>query len=258
MISYIVEKFPEFANRFRFEVWLEAGQWKIRYPNVDLVNGVLEKLEEGFGPLVRLESTAYFDAVPLRIFAKKWAGEGKLFIAEQGTGHFHDSFLHLFAYLVMPPKIAAANRAKIDFWLRVENHPVLMKNRELQELAQKEIQQWATHFDEVTGRFLEDLANSKTFKQMDSHPFYRNWEDWKKRDVTIDARIEKFLRSMNSQSPIAGLEWRFQQPRISYSGFRLTAEEMDIVRAMPLLAQPVAEPEISQQVSELKKLLLIQ
>lgn len=256
--STIIKKLPEFARMFRFRVLKRGADTIVQYPDALLVNEILDSLPEGISSPVRLISTGEFDVVPLKAFAKSWAHDGKLYVGEQGTGHFHDSFLHLIAYLSLPREIALANRSHIDFWIKITENESLKKNLILQKYAQSQIEMWVQNFDNTTGRLMDDIEHSKTPHEIESSEYFRNRYGNDPSAISIEAIFGKYLSRMNSPDPKLELEWRFKsQGSLGIPRDFMSPDELEVIRAIPLMSLPVSSDEIPALVHQMKLQLFL-
>jgi hypothetical protein len=237
VLTTITSRLPIFAETFKIKTFKKQNDIIVQYPDINLVNHILDGLPKGSATSARLLATGRFGAVPLKAFAKSWAKNGQIYMTEQGSGHFHDVSLHLLAYLAIPHEIALANRAHVDFWLKVSENKDLQKNAGLQQLAEKKISSWAEDFDNVTGRFIERIAN---------------------RSVTdVDFILKDYLTSLNKPNAKAYLEMLYKNPDVPWNPVKLSDQEFEIIRSLPLLADNVSEHEIPALVLRARQLLFL-
>lgn len=263
-IAILVRKFQELARRFYFSASQMHGQgkstWISSYPDFQLINSVLDALSPERASPIRFISTSAFETVPLMIFAKAWARDGRTFISEQGTGHFHDIFLHLLGYLAMPPEIVLANRAHLDFWIKVYEHPVLSQDAALRLQAEKFIEQWATDFDNQTGRFAESVFGA--LSEIELRHLYPNLpkDSFEYIRKNIDYRISNFLYAMSNKLGPEYFEWQLQNPNhpARNRDLNLTDEQMKIIRSIPLLAKKIPKEQLPALVKKSKQQLFIE
>jgi hypothetical protein len=237
ILATITSKLPVFAETFKIKIFKKQNEVVVQYPDINLINHILDSLPKDKSTSARLIATGRFGAVPLKAFAKSWAKNGQIYMTEQGTGHFHDVSLHLLAYLAIPPEIVLANRAHVDFWLRIAENKDLQKNVSLQKMAENKISSWAENFDNVTGRFIERIAN---------------------RSITeVDSVLKDYISSLNQDNAKAYIEVLYQNPDQPWNPVKLSGQDIEIIRSLPLIADKVPEQQISELVLKSRQLLFL-
>ncbi|MES2768387.1 MAG: hypothetical protein V4596_04510 [Bdellovibrionota bacterium] len=239
VLTTVTSRFPNFARTFGIKTFQKNNRIIIQYPDVALINETLNALPLHRATPVRLISTSEFESIPLMTFAKSWAREGKSYIAEQGTGHFHDVSLHLTAYLAISREIVLANRSHLDFWIQITEHPLLQKNKSLQDFAQKAIQTWAQDFDNLTGRFLEKIQGADT-------------------DAKINSVLENYLTNLNLQNGKDIVLNYYENSSAPWAKIlALSREDMEIIQEINTLAKQIPTADIPEHVKKARQQLFL-
>ena len=169
---------PELAKVFQIKTIEIDGKKIYQYPDVKLINSILDSLPESRKNSLRFVSDNRYLTVPTKLFANRLLKNGRLSMMSQGSGHFHDIFLHLIGYLALPEEILIRHKEAGEFIFKILDNPELMKNEVCRNWTKKALDDWMEQFDNSTGRFIETLSYAHS----------------KQSSNEIDEKLERFAK----------------------------------------------------------------
>lgn len=164
VFSFITKLFPELARRLKIQEFSDLKDQSLywTFPDTTLLNRFIDELPVTHRNSIRFQPDYSYEGTPVHLFAREWAIQGNLFLAEQGTGFFHDRALHLLGYWAIPERVVKINRSIPGFLFQILDHPILQTNSDLIALVNFMLTEWLQDFDTETGRFIESMYEAKT------------------------------------------------------------------------------------------------